>query len=210
MDLYYLHRLDPKVPVEETVLAMKGLVDSGKVRFIGLSEVSATTIRRAHAVHPISAVQTEYSLFERSVESDGVLATLRELEIGFVAYSPIGRGFLSGEIKKPSDFAEGDWRRTDPRFQGENFERNLAVVSEVQRLAKLKNITASQLAIAWVLHQGVVAIPGTKRRRYLEENVAAAQVKLNSEDIAAIEKVAPRGVASGARYSPAAMGMIDR
>jgi aryl-alcohol dehydrogenase-like predicted oxidoreductase len=209
VDLYYLHRVDPQTPIEETVGAMAELVAAGKVRHLGVCEAAAQTIRRAHAVHPLAAVQTEYSLFERGIEHDGVLQTLRELEIGLVAYSPLGRGFLSGAITSPDDFAEDDWRRTDPRFQGENFDRNLAVVREVRRVAEDKNVTSSQLALAWVLHQGAVAIPGTKRRRYLEENIAATGVTLTDEDIAAIEAVAPPGVVTGDRYAPEMMGMLN-
>ncbi|MEV6024727.1 aldo/keto reductase [Streptomyces sp. NPDC052036] len=209
VDLYYLHRIDPKVPVEETVGALSELVAEGKIRHIGLCEASAGTIRRAHAVHPLTAVQTEYSLFERGIEQDGVRDTLHELGIGLVAYSPLGRGFLSGAITSPDDFAEDDWRRTDPRFQGENFDRNLDVVREVRRIASDKNIAPSQLALAWVLRQGAVAIPGTKRRRYLEENVAATEVTLTPDDIAAIEAVAPHGVVTGDRYAPELMGTLN-
>jgi aryl-alcohol dehydrogenase-like predicted oxidoreductase len=207
VDLYYLHRVDPQVPIEETVGAMGELVAEGKVGYLGLSEVAAQTIRRAHVVHPLTAIQTEYSLFERGI--DGVLKTLEELGIGLVAYSPLGRGFLSGAITNPDDFAEDDFRRTDPRFQGENFNRNLDVVREVRRIAAEKNVTASQLALAWTLHQGAVAIPGTKRRRYLEENVAATQVTLAAEDIAAIEEVAPHGVVTGDRYAPEQMQTLN-
>jgi aryl-alcohol dehydrogenase-like predicted oxidoreductase len=209
VDLYYLHRIDPKVPVEETVGALAELVAEGKIRYIGLSEASASTIRRAHAVHPITAVQTEYSLFERGIEQDGVRDTLQELGIGLVAYSPLGRGFLSGAITSPDDFAQDDWRRTDPRFQGENFDRNLDVVREVRRIASDKSVTPSQLALAWVQHQGAVAIPGTKRRRYLEENLAATEVTLTAADIAAIEAVAPHGVVTGNRYAPEFMGTLN-
>ncbi|WP_067676760.1 aldo/keto reductase [Nocardia miyunensis] len=208
VDLYYLHRIDPKVPIEETVGALAELVDEGKVRYIGVCEASAQTIRRAHAVHPLTAVQTEYSLFERGIENDGVRDTLQELGIGLVAYAPLGRGFLSGAITSPADFTEDDWRRNDPRFQGENFDRNLDVVSEVGRLANDKGVTVSQLALAWVQHQEAVAIPGTKRRSYLEENVAATEVTLSADDIAAIEAVAPRGVVTGDRYAPEQMGTL--
>ncbi|MGW4910673.1 aldo/keto reductase [Streptomyces sp. NPDC004270] len=208
VDLYYLHRIDPQVPIEETVGAMAELVAEGKIGHIGLSEASAATIRRAHAVHPVAALQIEYSLFERGIEHDGVLDTLKELGIGLVAYSPLGRGFLSGAITSPDDFAEDDWRRTDPRFQGENFDRNLDVVREVRRIAAEKNITPGQLALAWVQHQGAVAIPGTKRRRYLEENTAATGVTLTTADLAAIEAVAPHGVVTGDRYAPEHMGTL--
>jgi aryl-alcohol dehydrogenase-like predicted oxidoreductase len=209
VDLYYLHRIDPEVPVEETVGALAELVAEGKIRHIGVCEASARTIRRAHAVHPLAAVQTEYSLFERGIEHDGVRDTLRELGIGLVAYSPLGRGFLSGAITSPEDFAEDDWRRTDPRFQGKNFDHNLDVVREVRRLADDKDVTPSQLALAWVQHQGAVAIPGTKRRRYLEENVATTEVALTADDIAAIEAVAPHGVITGDRYAPEFMGTLN-
>ncbi|MGW1638335.1 aldo/keto reductase [Streptomyces lavendulae] len=201
IDLYYLHRVDPDVPIEESIGAMAELVTAGKVRYLGISEAAAATIRRAHAVHPLTAVQTEYSLFERGLEDNGVQATLDELGIGLVAYSPLGRGFLSGAITSPDDFAEDDFRRTDPRFQGENFARNLAVVDAVRRLAEAKEVTPSQLALAWVLRRGAVPIPGTKRRGYLEENIAATDVTITDEDIAAIEAVAPRGIASGDRYA---------
>ncbi|MFJ9641758.1 aldo/keto reductase [Streptomyces sp. NPDC004244] len=209
IDLYYLHRVDPNVPIEESIGAMAELVTAGKVRYLGVSEASAATIRRAHAVHPLSAVQTEYSLFERGLETNGVRDVLDELGIGLVAYSPLGRGFLSGAIKSPDDFAEDDFRRTDPRFQGDNFARNLDVVEAVRRLADAKSVTPSQLALAWVLRQGAVPIPGTKRRRYLEENIAATDIVVTDEDVAAIEAVAPRGVASGDRYAPEFMRTID-
>ncbi|MFD0266478.1 aldo/keto reductase [Streptomyces sp. NPDC127106] len=209
IDLYYLHRVDPNVPIEESIGAMAELVTAGKVRYLGVSEASAATIRRAHAVHPLTAVQTEYSLFERGLEANGVRDTLDELGIGLVAYSPLGRGFLSGAIKSPEDFAQDDFRRTDPRFQGENFARNLAVVDAVRRLAETKSATPSQLALAWVLRQGAVPIPGTKRRSYLEENIAATDIVITDEDLAAIEAVAPRGVASGDRYAPEFMRTID-
>ncbi|MFE9868283.1 aldo/keto reductase [Streptomyces sp. NPDC005506] len=209
VDLYYLHRIDPNVPIEETVGALAELVAEGKVRHLGVCEASAQTIRRAHAVHPLTAVQTEYSLFERGIEHNGVLDALRELGIGLVAYSPLGRGFLSGAITSPDDFAEADWRRTDPRFQGKNFDRNLDVVREVRRIASVNHVTPSQLALAWVQQQGAVAIPGTKRRRYLEENIAATEVTLTDQDIAAVEEVAPHGVVSGDRYAPEMMGTLD-
>ncbi|MEU2618286.1 aldo/keto reductase [Streptomyces sp. NPDC007157] len=209
VDLYYLHRIDPQVPIEETVGAMAELVAEGKIGHIGLSEASAGTIRRAHAVHPVTALQIEYSLFERGIEQDGVLDTLKELGIGLVAYSPLGRGFLSGAITSPDDFAEDDWRRTDPRFQGANFDRNLDVVREVRRIAAEKNVTPGQLALAWVQQQGAVAIPGTKRRRYLEENVAATEVTLTAADLTAIEAVAPHGAVAGDRYAPEHMGTLN-
>ncbi|MER6390966.1 aldo/keto reductase [Streptomyces sp. NPDC001523] len=209
IDLYYLHRVDPNVPVEESVGAMAELVTAGKVRHIGLCEVAPTTIRRAHAVHPLAAVQTEYSLFERGIEHDGVLDVLRELGIGLVAYSPLGRGFLSGAVTSPDDFAADDFRRTDPRFQGANFDRNLAVVEQVRRLAAEKGVTPSQLALAWTLRRGAVPIPGTKRRRYLEENVAATAVTVTDADLAAIDAVAPYGVVSGDRYAPELMAALN-
>ncbi len=209
VDLYYLHRVDPQVPVEETVGAMGELVAEGKVGALGLSEVAPATIRRAHAVHAVSAVQTEYSLFERGIEADGVADILDELGIGLVAYAPLGRGFLSGAITSPEDFAPDDFRRTDPRFQGANFERNLDVVREVGRLAAAKGVTASQLALAWVMRQGAVPIPGTKRRRYLEENLAATDIDITAEDLAAIEAVAPQGVAVGDRYAPELMTTLN-
>ncbi|MFJ7072022.1 aldo/keto reductase [Streptomyces sp. NPDC098781] len=209
VDLYYLHRVDPQVPIEETVGAMGELVHAGKVRHIGLSEAAPQTIRRAHRTHPLSAVQTEYSLFERGVEHDGVMDTLNELGIGLVANSPLGRGFLSGTITGPADFATDDYRRTDPRFQGENFHRNLAVVDEVRRIAAAKQVTPSQLALAWVIHQGAVAIPGTKRRRYLEENRAAAAIAITADELAAIDAVAPHGIVSGDRYAPEQMQFLN-
>jgi aryl-alcohol dehydrogenase-like predicted oxidoreductase len=210
IDLYYQHRVDPAVPVEETFGALAELVAAGKVRYLGISEASAQSIRRAHAVHPLSAVQTEYSLFTRDVEDNGVLATIRELGIGFVAYSPLGRGFLSGAIRSPEDFAADDFRRYGPRFQGENFTKNLELVDQVGQLAEAKGVTSSQLALAWVLQQGedVVAIPGTKRRTYLESNVAAAGIELSPEELAAIDEVAPLGAAAGERYPAEAMSAV--
>ena len=201
IDLYYQHRVDPQVPIEETVGAMAELVEAGKVRFLGLSEASAATIRRAHAVHPISAVQSEYSLWSRDLE-DEVLPALRELGIGLVAYSPLGRGFLTGAITSPEDLAEDDFRRNNPRFQGENFQRNLDLVERVKEIASEQNCTPGQLALAWVLHQGddIVPIPGTKRRRYLEENIEAVDIKLSPEDLARIDEAAPVGAAAGDRY----------
>jgi len=209
VDLYYLHRVDPQTPIEETIGAMADLVAEGKVRYLGVCEAAAQTIRRAHAVHPLTAVQTEYSLFERGIEHDEVQATLRELGIGLVAYSPLGRGFLSGAITSPDDFAQDDWRRTDPRFQGENFERNLEVVRAVRRIATDKDVTPSQLALAWVQHQDAVAIPGTKRRRYLEENIASTRVTLTDDEISAIEAVAPHGAVTGDRYTPEGMSTLN-
>jgi aryl-alcohol dehydrogenase-like predicted oxidoreductase len=210
IDLYYQHRVDRDVPVEETWGALHELVEAGKVRHLGISEASPATIRRAHAVHPITALQNEYSLFTRDPEGE-VLDTLRELGIGLVAYSPLGRGFLSGQITSPDDFAEDDFRRNNPRFQGENFERNLAVVERIRQLADQKGVTPGQLAIAWVLAQGddIVPIPGTKRRKYLEENLGALDVRLTPEELAGIEEISPRGVASGDRYGPQMMSVIN-
>jgi aryl-alcohol dehydrogenase-like predicted oxidoreductase len=202
IDLYYQHRVDRNTPIEETVGAMAELVAAGKVRHLGLSEASPATIRRAHAVHPISALQTEYSLWSRDPEDD-VLPTVRELGIGFVAYSPLGRGFLSGQIRAPEDLAEDDFRRENPRFQGENFARNLELVERVRAIADAKGVTASQLALAWVLSRGddIVPIPGTKRRSYLEENVAAVEVELTPAEIDNIESVFPKGASAGERYA---------
>jgi aryl-alcohol dehydrogenase-like predicted oxidoreductase len=210
IDLYYQHRVDRSVPVEDTWGAMAELVEAGKVRYLGISEAAPATVRRAHAVHPISAGQYEWSLFTRDLE-DEVLATLRELGIGVVAYSPLGRGFLSGRITSPDDFGEDDFRRNHPRFTGENFARNLDLVERVRELAAAKGVTPSQLAIAWVLAQGddVVPIPGTKRRSYLEENAGALEVELGPEDLAAIEEVTPRGVAAGERYGPEHMANVN-
>jgi aryl-alcohol dehydrogenase-like predicted oxidoreductase len=211
IDLYYQHRIDPGTPIEETVGAMAELVKDGKVRYLGLSEASTATIRRAHAVHPISALQTEYSLWSRDPE-DEILPTLRELGIGFVPYSPLGRGFLTGQIKSPSDLAPDDWRASSPRFQGENFQRNVDLVQKIVRIAGKKGCTPSQLALAWVLAQGedLVPIPGTKRRKYLEENAAAVEISLTKNDLAAIEAIAPRGVAAGDRYDSAGMRAVNR
>jgi aryl-alcohol dehydrogenase-like predicted oxidoreductase len=211
IDLYYQHRVDTTTPIEDTIGAMAELVKEGKVRFLGMSEAGSATLRRACAVHPISALQSEYSLWTRDPE-DGVLATCRELGIGFVAYSPIGRGFLSGEIKRFEDLAADDYRRFQPRFQGENFARNLDLVARIQAIAKEKGCTASQLALAWVMEQGddVVPIPGTKRRKYLEENWAANEVRLTPADLARIDAVAPRGAAAGDRYPAAFMGALNR
>jgi aryl-alcohol dehydrogenase-like predicted oxidoreductase len=201
IDLYYQHRVDPRTPIEETVGAMAELVAAGKVRFLGLSEAAPATVRRAHAVHPITALQTEYSLWSRDPE-DEILPTVRELGIGFVAYSPLGRGFLSGRFRSPDDFDPGDFRRNNPRFQGTNFTRNLELVERVQEIAEEKGITAAQLALAWVLRQGddIVPIPGTKLVPYLEENVGALDVELNADDLAQIEEAFPRGVTAGERY----------
>ena len=211
IDLYYQHRVDPKVPIEETVGAMADLVRQGKVRYIGLSEAAPETIRRAHAVHPIAALQTEYSLWTRDPEQDGVLPTCRELGIGFVAYSPLGRGFLTGRIGGGADLAPDDTRRDHPRFQGENLERNLALAARVRELAAEKGCTPAQLALAWLLRQdGVVPIPGTKRRSYLEENLGALDVALSAADVARIAAALPPGVASGQRYPERAMRAVHR
>ncbi|MHB1074045.1 MAG: aldo/keto reductase [Gemmatimonadaceae bacterium] len=203
IDLYYQHRVDPGVPIEETVGAMAELVTAGKVRHLGLSEAAPETIRRAHAVHPITALQTEYSLWTRDVESNGVLATVRELGIGFVAYSPLGRGFLTGQFQSPADFAEDDFRRHHPRFEGENFGKNLALVREVERLAHEKEVLPAQLALAWVMARGtdIVPIPGTKHVRYLEQNVAAADVVLDDAELQRLDAVFAAGAAQGARYA---------
>jgi len=210
IDLYYQHRVDPNVPIEDTVGAMADLVRAGKVRYLGLSEAGPQTIRRAHAVHPISALQTEYSLWSRDPE-DEILATVRELGIGFVAYSPLGRGFLAGQIKSIDDLAEDDYRRYSPRFQGENFARNLEMVTQVTEMARAKGVTPGQLALAWVLAQGenIVPIPGTKRRRYLEENVGASEIEITAEDRAQLDLVAPKGAAAGMRYPEAMMRYVD-
>jgi len=209
IDLYYQHRVDPTVPIEETVGAMAELVRAGKVRHLGLSEAGPKTLARAVAVHPIAAVQTEYSLWSRDPE-DGVLAACRELGIGFVAYSPLSRGFLTGQIRRFEDLDEDDYRRYSPRFQGENFARNLELVAHVQALAEQKGCTSAQLALAWVLAQGndIAPIPGTKRRRYLEQNLAALDLELTTEDLARIDEIAPRGAAAGTRYPTPMMGSI--
>ncbi len=202
IDLYYQHRVDPKVPIEETVGAMAELVAAGKVRHLGLSEAAASTIRRAHSVHPIAALETEYSLWTRGVEA-AILPTVRELGIGFVAYSPLGRGFLTGRFHAPDDLAPDDSRRGHPRFQGENFNRNLALVESVRRIAAEKSVQPGQLALAWVLHRGedVVPIPGTTRREHLSENVAAAAIELGEGDIARLDAAAPDGITAGDRYA---------
>jgi aryl-alcohol dehydrogenase-like predicted oxidoreductase len=209
IDLYYLHRLDPATPVEETVAAMGDLVREGKVRYIGLSEVSADTIRRAHAVHPLSAVQTEYSLFERDAEARGTMAALEELGIGFVAYSPLGRGFLSGAIRSEADFPADDFRRGIPKFQGEQLQKNIALADAVRQMAEANGITTSQLALAWVLSKGALPIPGTKRRKYVEENIAAAGIRLSSDELAQLESIVPLGTVTGDRYDEAGMTMVN-
>ena len=211
IDLYYQHRVDPNTPIEETVGAMAGLVRHGKVRFLGLSEAGAETIRRAHAVHPITALQSEYSLWTRDPEEQ-VLGVCRELGIGLVPYSPLGRGFLTGKIKELEDLSEDDYRRTTPRFQGENFQRNLDLVKRVEEIAGEKKCTPAQLALAWVLAQGndIVPIPGTKRRKYLQENIGALDVELTTKDLAHIEDVAPQKAFAGARYPEWAMAMVNQ
>jgi aryl-alcohol dehydrogenase-like predicted oxidoreductase len=210
IDLYYQHRVDVNVPIGETVGAMAQLVDEGKVRFLGLSEAAPETIRRAHAVHPITAVQTELSLWSRDAEA-GVLPTVRELGIGYVAYSPLGRGFLTGQITSPEDFPEDDFRRFHPRFTGENFHQNIALVHEVEAMAREKGCTTAQLALAWVLAQGddVVPIPGTKRRKYLDENIAALDVKLSDEDLQRLDRILPPGAAAGERYHERGMASVN-
>ena len=212
VDLYQYHRVDPKTPIEDTVGALGELVKAGKVRYIGLSEVSAATLRKAHSVSPISSVQSEYSLWTREPEVDGVLETCRELGIGFLAYSPLGRGFLTGQINQFEDFAEDDYRRFSPRFQGENFQRNLDLVKRVTELARAHGATASQLALAWVMIKSpqVVPIPGTKRRTYLEENLKALDVKLTAAEISQMEAAFPIGVAAGTRYPEGMMSSLGR
>jgi aryl-alcohol dehydrogenase-like predicted oxidoreductase len=211
IDLYYQHRVDPDTPIEDTVGAMAELVREGKVRFLGLSEAGAENIRRAHAVHPITALQSEYSLWTRDPE-DEVLLVCRELGIGFVPYSPLGRGFLTGKIQKPEDLPDDDYRKTAPRFQAENFQRNLDIVRRVEEIAKEKHCTPAQLALAWVLAQGpdIVPIPGTKRRKYLQENVGALDVDLTSEDLERIDEVAPKDGFAGSRYPEAMMKLLNR
>lgn len=210
IDLYYQHRVDPNTPIEETVGAMAQLVKEGKVRYLGLSEAGPRTLRRASKIHPIAALQTEYSLWTRDPE-DEILATCRELGIGFVAYSPLGRGFLTGQIKTFEDLPADDYRRSSPRFQGENFQKNLDLVARVEQIATEKGCKPSQLALAWVLAQGegIVPIPGTKRRKYLEENVGALDVKLTAEDLRRIDEVAPRGAAAGLRYPEHMMKVVN-
>jgi aryl-alcohol dehydrogenase-like predicted oxidoreductase len=210
IDLYYQHRVDPTVPIEDTVGAMARLKDEGKVRYLGLSEAAPRTIRAAYATSPITAVQTELSLWSRDAEAE-VIPTVRELGIGYVAYSPLGRGFLTGQIKSPSDFAEDDFRRNHPRFQGENFEKNIALVHEVERLAGEKGCTTAQLALAWVLAQGedIVPIPGTRHVRYLDENIGALEVKLTDQDLKRLDDILPPGAAAGERYSAPSMAAVN-
>ena len=209
IDLYYLHRVDPETPIEETVGAMADLVQSGKVKYIGLSEVSAQTLRKAHQIHPIAAVQTEYSLFERSPEENGLVDTMNELGIGFVAYSPLGRGFLTGNLKSPDDFDANDFRLSIPRFQGENFYKNLRLVEEIQKLAAKKQITASQLAIAWTMAKGTVPIPGTRRIQNLEANYAAADIHFTDTELALLESIVPVGKTAGDRYDQTSMAGLN-
>jgi len=211
LDLYYQHRIDPDVAIEETVGAMADLVTQGKVRYLGLSEASAATLERAHRVHPISALQSEYSLWSRDQELNGCLAACQRLGIAFVPYSPLGRGFLTGALKSPDDFAADDYRRFSPRFQGDNFAKNLLLVQQVQALAAEKGVTAGQLALAWVLAQGefILPIPGTKQRKYLEENVAAVSLTLSTRELAALEAIFPADATAGLRYPEAVMAMLD-
>ncbi len=210
IDLYYQHRVDPEVPIEDTVGAMSELVQAGKVKHLGLSEAAPATVRRACAVHPIAALQTEYSLWSREPE-DEILGAMRELSVAFVAYSPLGRGFLTGQIKKYEDLAEDDYRRHAPRFQGENFQRNLDLVKHVESMANEKGCTAAQLALAWVLAQGkdIIPIPGTKRRSYLEQNAGAADVELTVADLKRLDEVAPKGAAAGLRYPEEMMALLN-
>ncbi len=210
IDLYYQHRVDPEVPIEETVGAMSRLVEEGKVGFLGLSEAGPATLRRAQAVHPITALQTEYSLWSRDPE-DQILASTRELGIGFVAYSPLGRGFLTGRYRKFDDLPEDDWRRHSPRFQGDNFQKNLELVERIREIAASKDVTAAQLALAWVLAQGdhIAPIPGTTKQTHLEQNLAATAIELDADDLARIDEVAPKGAAAGLRYPEASMRLVD-
>lgn len=209
IDLYYMHRLDKNTPVEETVQAMADLVKEGKVGYIGLSEVSSATVKRAHAIHPITAIQSEYSLFERTVEERGVLDTLSQHGIGFVAYSPLGRGFLTGEIKSIDDLPADDFRRAIPRFQEEYFYKNIELVKAIETLATEKNVTSSQLALAWIISKGILPIPGTKRRKYLEQNIEATNIRLTESELAKIENIVPLGTNTGNPYDEFSMGLID-
>ena len=212
LDLYYQHRVDPDVAIEESVGAMAELVKQGKVRYLGLSEASAASLERAHKVHPISALQSEYSLWSRDQEDNGCLAACQRLGIAFVPYSPLGRGFLTGALKSPEDFAADDYRRSSPRFQGENFAKNLLLVEQVKALAAQKGVTAGQLALAWVLAQGdyLIPIPGTKQRKYLEENVAALDISLNPAELAALTSTCPAGATAGLRYTEASMDLVNK
>ena len=212
LDLYYQHRMDPSVAIEETIGAMADLVKAGKVRYLGLSEASVATLERAHKVHPISALQSEYSLWSRDPEDNGCLAACQRLGIAFVPYSPLGRGFLTGALKSPNDFAADDYRRLSPRFQGDNFAKNLLLVEQVQALAAAKGVTAGQLALAWVLAKGdyLIPIPGTKQRKYLEQNVAALEVKLSPSELAALEAIFPASAVAGQRYAEESMKQLNR
>lgn len=209
IDLYYMHRLDKNTPIEETVEAMAELVKEGKVGYIGLSEVSSETVKRAHAVHPVTAVQSEFSLFERTVEEKGVLKTLQDSGIGFVAYSPLGRGFLSGQIRSMDDLPENDFRRGIPRFQEQHFYKNLELVEAIESLAKEKNVTPSQLALAWIISKGIIPIPGTKRRTYVEQNIEASKIILSESDLSKLESIVPLGTDTGATYDEFGMGLLD-
>lgn len=209
IDLYYLHRLDTNTPIEETVEAMAELVKEGKVKYIGLSEVGSETIRKAHAIHPLTAVQTEFSLFERQVEELGTLATLNELGIGLVAYSPLSRGFISGEIKSLNDMAENDFRRYLPRFQGEQFQKNIDLLNEIEKIAIEKEITSAQLALAWVIAKGHLPIPGTKRVKYVEQNIASTNVGLTAEDLNRLEEIIPLSLNTGDRYDAESMKGVN-
>ena len=210
IDLYYQHRVDPNTPIEDTIGEMARLKEEGKIRFLGLSEAAPETIRRAHATHPITALQTEYSLWSRDAE-DAVLPTVRELGIGYVAYAPLGRGFLTGEIRRPEDFPDDDYRRFHPRFTGENFARNIALVEQIAQLARHKGVTAAQLALAWVLAQGddIVPIPGTKRRTYLDQNIAATRIELAQDELDALDAILPPGAAGGDRYHEQGMATVN-
>jgi aryl-alcohol dehydrogenase-like predicted oxidoreductase len=209
IDLYYLHRLDKNTPIEETIEAMSELVKEGKIGYIGLSEVSSETVKRAHAVHPITAVQTEYSLFERTVEERGVLDTLKDLGIGFVAYSPLGRGFLTGQIRSIDDLPENDFRRAIPRFQEAHFHKNIELVEAIEAVADEKSVTSSQLALAWIMSKGILPIPGTKRRKYLEQNLAATNIELTKAELERIDSIVPLGTDTGKPYDEFSMGLID-
>ncbi|MCG8579438.1 MAG: aldo/keto reductase [Bacteroidales bacterium] len=210
IDLYYQHRLDFNTPIEETVEAMAELVKEGKIKYLGLSEVSAATIKKAHAVHPITAVQTEYSLFERNVEAQGIKSAMEELGITLVAYSPLGRGFLSGQFKSPDDFPENDFRRMVPKFQGEQFYKNLDLLKEIQTMAAEKEITVTQLALAWIIAKGALPIPGTKRVKYVEQNIAATNIELTSDDLNRLENIIPLSAETGDRYDAGNMQAIDQ
>ena len=209
IDLYYMHRLDKSTPIEETVDAMSELVKEGKIGYIGLSEVSSETVTRAHTVHPVTAVQSEYSLFERTVEERGVLKTLNDLGIGFVAYSPLGRGFLSGQIRSIDDLPENDFRRNIPRFQEEHFYKNMELINAIETMAREKDITSSQLALAWIISKGILPIPGTKRRKYLEQNIASSSIELSHNEMERLESIVPLGTDTGNPYDEFSMGLID-